>query len=146
MDIEQDIEILENMNDGHTFKDCDVCDNYNEKTKRCDIKKCRELQAIEHILSDYKRLQAENTKLRFQDVPKSVIRDKTEELIQDNLEYQRILDTLDERVYRKKYLEERRAEEENLLYPDADEVYERYFKQKEKIQDLEKEIKKLLEE
>ena len=57
--IEEDIEILENMNDGHTFKDCDVCDNYNEKTKCCDIKKCRELQAIEHILSDYKRLQAE---------------------------------------------------------------------------------------
>ena len=39
-----------------------------------------------------------------------------------------------------------KAEEEDLLYHDADEVYERYFKQKEKIQDLEKEIKKLLEE
>lgn len=55
--IEEDIKILENMNDGYTFKDCDICNNYNEKTKQCDKHKCMELQAIEHILSDYKKLQ-----------------------------------------------------------------------------------------
>ena len=53
--IEEDMKILENMNDGYTFKDCDMCNNYNEKTKCCDKHKCMELQAIDHILSDYKR-------------------------------------------------------------------------------------------
>lgn len=61
--IEEDIKILENMNDGYTFKDCDICNNYNEKTKQCDKHKCMELQAIEHILSDYKKLQKENEQL-----------------------------------------------------------------------------------
>ena len=62
--IEEDIKILENMNDGYTFKDCDICNNYNEKTKQCDKHKCMELQAIEHILSDYKRVLKENEKLK----------------------------------------------------------------------------------
>jgi hypothetical protein len=57
--IEEYIKILENMNDGYTFKDCDMCNNYNEKTKCCDKHKCMELQAIEHLLSDYKKLQEE---------------------------------------------------------------------------------------
>lgn len=62
--IEEDIKILENMNDGYTFKDCDICNNYNEKTKCCDKHKCMELQAIEHILRDYKRVSKENEILK----------------------------------------------------------------------------------
>ena len=62
--IEEDIKILENMNDGYTFKDCDMCNNYNEKTKCCDKHKYMELQAIEHILSDYKRVLKENENLK----------------------------------------------------------------------------------
>ena len=62
--IEEDIKILENMNDGYTFKDCDICNNYNEKTKCCDKHKCMELQAIEHILRDYKRVLKENEELK----------------------------------------------------------------------------------
>lgn len=62
--MEEDIKILENMNDGYTFKDCNICNNYNEKTKRCDKHKCMELQAIEHILSDYKRVLKENEELK----------------------------------------------------------------------------------
>lgn len=62
--IEEDIKILENMNDGYTFKDCDICNNYNEKTKHCDKHKCMELQALEHILSDYKRVLKENEELK----------------------------------------------------------------------------------
>lgn len=58
--IEEDIKILENMNDGYTFKDCDMCNNYNEKTKCCDKHKCMELQAIERVLLDYKRILKEN--------------------------------------------------------------------------------------
>ena len=36
--IEEDMKILENMNDGYTFKDCDMCNNYNEKTKKIPTK------------------------------------------------------------------------------------------------------------
>lgn len=56
---------------------------------------------------------------------------ENEELISDNLEYQRIQDVFDKRTYRKKYLEERRKETPNLLYPDADEIYKRYYELKE---------------
>lgn len=62
--IEEDIKILENMNDGYTFKDCDMCNNYNEKTKCCDKHKCMELQAIERVLLDYKRVLKENEELK----------------------------------------------------------------------------------
>ena len=74
---------------------------------------------LEHILSDYKRVLKENEKLKS-----------------DNLEYQRIQDIFDKRTYRKKYLEERRKEEPNLLYPDSDEIYRRYYELKKENQQL----------
>ena len=55
------------------------------------------------------------------------------------IEYETTLDIFNNREYRKKYLEERRSEEENLLYPDADEIYKRYYEQQEKNKKLEKE-------
>lgn len=55
---------------------------------------------------------------------------------EDIKEYEAILDIGNNRKYRKKYLEERRKEEPNLLYPDADEIYERYYKQKAEIEEL----------
>ena len=117
--IEEYIKILENMNDGYTFKDCDICNNYNEKTKHCDKHKCMELQAIEHILSDYKRVLKEN------------------EIFKEyNMEYKRILDLADNRIYRKKYLEERRKDQPNLLYPDSDEIYQRYYELKRENEEL----------
>ena len=61
---------------------------------------------------------------------------ENEELKSDNLEYQRIQDIFDKRTYRKKYLEERRKEESNLLYPDADEIYRRYYELKKENQQL----------
>lgn len=76
-------------------------------------------EAVELLLSDYKRVLKEN-----------------EELKEEDLMSQRALDIFDERKYRKKYLEERRAEEPNLLYPDADEIYERYYKLKEENEKL----------
>lgn len=121
--IEEDIKILENMNNGYTFKDCDMCNNYNEKTKRCDKHKCMELQAIERVLLDYKRVLKEN-----------------EELKEYNMTYKRILDLADNRIYRKKYLEERRKEQPNLLYPDSDEIYRRYYELKEENEHLHREI------
>lgn len=71
-------------------------------------------KAIEHILLDYKRVLKEN-----------------EEFKEYNMEYKRILDLADNRIYRKKYLEERRKEQPNLLYPDGDEIYQRYYELKE---------------
>lgn len=59
------------------------------------------------------------------------LREENEKLKADNLEYQRIQDLSDKRTYRKKYLEERRKEEPNLLYPDSDEIYQRYYELKE---------------
>lgn len=48
---EQAIEILKNMNDGYTFKDCEVCNNYNEKLNFCDKNKCDYLKAINIVLN-----------------------------------------------------------------------------------------------
>ena len=58
---------------------------------------------------------------------------ENEELKSDNLEKSRILEVFDDKKYRKKYLEERRKEEPNLLYPDGDEIYKRYYEQKKQI-------------
>lgn len=74
---------------------------------------------IEKLQKEIEKLQKEN-----------------EELKADNYEYQRIQDIFDERTYRKKYLEERREENPNLLYPDADEIYERYYKFKKENEEL----------
>lgn len=53
-------------------------------------------------------------------------------------EYEKTLDIFDERKYRKKYLEEERAKRPNLLYPDADEIYERYFQQRAELEKKDK--------
>ena len=50
--------------------------------------------------------------------------------------YKRILGLADNRIYRKKYLEERRKEQPNLLYPDSDEIYRRYYELKEENEHL----------
>lgn len=77
------------------------------------------INAIEHILSDYKRVLKENESLK-----------------EYNMEYKRILDLADDRIYRKKYLEERRKEQPNLLYPDSDEIYQRYCELKQENEEL----------
>lgn len=48
-------------------------------------------------------------------------------------EYEQLIDIQDKREYHKRYLEERRKEQPNLLYPDYDEIYKRYYEQKELI-------------
>ena len=57
---------------------------------------------------------------------------------EDIEDYQRILDTFDKREYRKRYLEEERAKRPKLLYPDADEIYQRYYEQKAEIEKKDK--------
>ena len=58
---------------------------------------------------------------------------ENEELKSDNLEKERVLEIFDNRKYRKRYLKERRKEEPNLLYPDGDEIYKRYYELKKQI-------------
>ena len=54
-------------------------------------------------------------------------------LVAENKEYEDMLDIFDNRTYRKQYLKEERAKRPKLLYPDADEIYKRYFNQRELI-------------
>ena len=65
---------------------------------------------------------------------------ENEELKEYNMTYKRILGLADNRIYRKKYLEERRKEQPNLLYPDSDEIYQRYYELKEENEHLHREI------
>lgn len=61
------------------------------------------------------------------------LKKENEELKSDNLEKERVLEIFDNRKYRKRYLKERRKEEPNLLYPDGDEIYKRYYELKKQI-------------
>ena len=81
------------------------------------------VNAIENLINKNKKLQKEN-----------------EELKEYNMTYKRILGLADNRIYRKKYLEERRKEQPNLLYPDGDEIYRRYYELKEENEHLHREI------
>ena len=108
--IERDIHLLESYA-GMTHKMTD-----NQGRPKLD-------QAIERVLLDYKRVLKEN-----------------EELKEYNMTYKRILGLADNRIYRKKYLEERRKEQPNLLYPDSDEIYRRYYELKEENEHLHREI------
>ena len=57
-------------------------------------------------------------------------------LLDEIEDYQRILETFDNRKYRNKYLKEERAKRKGLLYPDADEIYMKYFNQRNQIEEL----------
>lgn len=112
-DINKDIkELEESIKEAYRCYDYDL--DYNPLSKGI-------AEIIEHLIKAYKELKEENEKLKS-----------------DNLEYQRTQDIFDERTYRKKYLEERRKEEPNLLYPDSDEIYKRYYKLKEENATLKK--------
>lgn len=55
-------------------------------------------------------------------------------LIAENKEYEDMLEIFDNRTYRKLYLQEERKKRKGLLYPDADEIYRKYFEQREFIE------------
>ena len=57
-------------------------------------------------------------------------------LIEENKEYDIMLDIFDKREYRARYLKQERERRKGLLYPDADEIYRKYFEQKEHIEFL----------
>lgn len=59
-------------------------------------------------------------------------------------EWEYIQDIQNNRKYRKRYLEERRKEETNLYLPDYDEVYQKYYEQKERIDKAIEKLKTLM--
>lgn len=67
---------------------------------------------------------------------------KQQEEIEELKEYKMLFNEANERKYRKRYLKERRKEEPNLLYPDFDEIYKRYYEQQKEIEKLKKESRK----
>jgi hypothetical protein len=84
---------------------------------------------------------------------KSMIDENNEEaeILERTLEYIKFLErekyendlilmTADNRKYRKKYLAEERKKDPKLLYPDADEIYMKYFMQRHIIQLMAQEI------
>lgn len=106
---EEDMKILEEMIENANIENMDMNDCFGGE----------HIEAIEHILSDYKKVLKENESLK-----------------EYNMEYRRILDLADDRIYRKKYLEERRKEQPTLLYPDDDEIYQRYYELKQENEEL----------
>lgn len=105
-------------------------ENLIKRCDECKLKECincetnyTEITSIKRIVDSYKKLQKEN-----------------EELKEYNMTYKRILGLAGNRIYRKKYLEERRKEQPNLLYPDSDEIYRRYYELKEENEHLHREI------
>ena len=78
----------------------------------------------------------------YQDAGKKMFEysEENDKLKEEIKEYERIIDIWDERQYRKRYLEERRKEQPNLLYPDSDEIYANYYDLKYKVNKLEKSL------
>lgn len=66
---------------------------------------------------------------------------ENKQLKEDLKVYDKIFDTFSKRKYAHKYLEERRKEIPNLLAPDSDEIYEKYYQLKEENENLRETIK-----
>ena len=121
-------------------KDIQKEDKLIKKCDECKLNECinceiswTEVVSIKKITDEYKKVLKMN----------EVLLKENEELKSDNLEYQRIQDIFDKRTYRKKYLEERRKEEPNLLYPDTDEIYRRYYELQKENQQLRNEYRNI---
>ena len=142
------IEILQNFNDGYTFKDCEVCFNYNEQDCCCNKEKCDNLKSIDTVLNLITKLQKENEdiksrkehqKIRFKRYKENI--DKQHEEIYENLVfenekykylYQKALDNTvkadKENMQLKKQID-LMAEymEENMDEYQLDEIYEKQY-------------------
>lgn len=130
---DKDIKMLKELI--HTY--CE-CEEIGRKSVYLEVTIEQE-KALENLLQAYKQDFDDGILNELERLKK-----ENEKLISDNLEYQRTQDIFDKRTYRKKYLEERRKEEPSLLYPDADEIYQRYYKLKKENEEL-KENYKVLE-
>lgn len=192
--IEEDIKRIESLIE--CFRKAEIV---NLEYKESIYQKCNysHYKAIENILSSYKKLEKENIRLRYQDIPYlegeikgyktrieelkkekeelacrcsdldqeaqgylealagdntltkrniKQLQEENKELRETVEEYEKTFDVFNERTYRKKYIEERRAEQPNLLFPDADEIYERYYELKEENEELKYKYDRALED
>lgn len=62
--IEEVIEFLQGFNDGYTFQQCRTCSKFNEEDVCCNKEKCDELEALEFLISEYRRVLKENKELK----------------------------------------------------------------------------------
>ena len=87
---------------------------------------------IKEILEEFESL------FETSEAPEHIIEDfnKIKDYITNLQEYETIIEMEFKREYAKRYLEERRKEEPNLLYPDSDEIYKRYYELKEENERL----------
>lgn len=118
----------DHLGDIYTYRDIEEVEQA-QKDEKIDLltKAIKELQEeiesrLEEIESLYKMLTVKDEKIA--------------ELEDDNNALEIMFDIANGREYRKKYIEERRKEQPNLYYPDFDEIYERYYKQKAEIEQM----------
>lgn len=89
---------------------------------------------IKEILDDLdysKNKQRGTITLNQKDI--NLLLDYITNLQEEIKEWEYIQDIQNNRKYRKRYLDERRKEETNLYLPDYDEVYKRFFEQRDRI-------------
>lgn len=108
-----------------------------------DMEKTRFYRSKYKIILDLIEKQQKEIEKRLKEIDSlykmmSAKDDEIEELKEDNNALEMMIDTANEREYRKKYIEERRKEQPNLYCPDFDEIYERYYKQKAEIEQMKK--------
>ena len=99
------------------------------------------IECLKHSIFEYEEIDTsvmENIDKKHKIIYKLILNQQKEieELKDDNNALEIMFDTANAREYRKKYIEERRKEQPNLYYPDFDEIYERYYKQKAEIKQL----------
>ena len=99
----------------------------------CGIEKAKELFKM--------RIETEE----YSGMTTNTLKEAMTTVLEELEEYEKALDIFDEREYRKKYLEEERAIRPNLLYPDADEIYQKYFQQRAELEKKDKVINEMAE-
>lgn len=93
MQLHEAIDILKSLNNGYSFSDCEVCENYNELTGICDKEKCDELIAIETVIAELHAMQnlldEKNDELEY--LQKENERYENKIILSDE-EYRRVID------------------------------------------------------
>lgn len=99
-----------------------------------------DIKIIKKVIKHFKNNNAEKCLSGFDIKAIENILNELERLQEDNQEWKMIFDVFNEREYRKKYLEEERAKRPKLLYPDADEIYKRYYELKTENSNITREL------
>lgn len=140
--IEEVIEFLQEFNDGYTFQQCQTCFKFNEKDGCCNKEKCEELEAINFLISDYKRVLKENEELKHkydkslsdlvkaekETIPTQKIKDILNEI---NKEYIK-----QEKIFNKHFEKENRDIQDYYIQKEATNIMQELSWIEGKLQDL----------